>query len=73
MITSENIQQTQSFLGIKDAVQKTLILKNDSVKRIQYGVELSKNTSLQRWIEIEHPSERTQQIVSDLISIQNGK
>lgn len=73
MITAETIKQTQSFLNIKDTVQQSLILKKDSVKRIRHGVDLATNTSLQRWIEIEHPSLRTQEIVSDLIAIQNGK
>lgn len=73
MITSDKIQQTQSFLNIKDTVQQKLILKKDSVKTIQYGVILSKNTSFQRWIEIEHPSLRTQEIVSELIASENGR
>lgn len=73
MITSETIQKTESFINTKDKVQQDLILKKDSVKRINYGVSLSTNTSFQRWIEIEHPSERTRQIVSELINISNGK
>jgi len=66
MITSENIQQTQSFLGIKDAVQQRLILKKDSVKKIQYGVSLSTNVGLERWIEIAHPDQKIIGIVSEI-------
>lgn len=71
MITPENIQQTQSFLNIKDTVQRTLILKKDSVKRIEHGFILSLNTSYQRWIEIDHPSEKERLIVKDLIDNHN--
>lgn len=73
MITQENIQQTQSFLSIKDTVQQSLILKKDSIKRIRHGVDLATNTSIQRWIEVEHPSLRDQEIVSDLMANKNGK
>lgn len=67
MITSENIQQTPSFSNIKDTVQQRLILKKDSVKRIDHGVTLAFNTSFERYVEIEHPSEKERAIVRDLL------
>lgn len=71
MINQEAIKETKAFIKIKDDVQKNLVLKPGSVKQIQYGVTLSKNTSYERWVEISHPTEKTKEIVKELINKNN--
>lgn len=68
LVTSTKIEATQSFINLKDSVQKKLILKPSSVKDIQHGVNLSNNLGFERYLEISHPSQRTKEIVKELIN-----
>ena len=69
MITSTQISKTKYF-KVLDNVQKKMVVKKESVERINLGVTMSGLKSFDFWVGKTSPTMRIESVVRELV---NGK
>ena len=68
MVSVEQIQGLECFAKLDRVQQKTLTEKS-SRDKITHGVNVSKNIGFHRWVEINHPTQKIKQAVSELLTL----
>lgn len=68
MVSVEQIQGLECFSELDGLQQKTLLEKS-SREKIAHWVNVSKNIGFNRWVEINHPTHRIKQAVSELLTL----